>query len=337
MKTINLFKLIPLLSLVVMISCSEEKKVEVKQEEKIKVGVQTVGTENVQQLETFTANVEAEVVNQIAPAIPARIRKIYTEVGSRVSQGQKLVDMDNTSFDQQQVQLNNLLKDYQRYQELFKVGGVSQQQLDQLKTQLDVLRTALSNLKENSTLVSPINGIVTARNYDDGDVFGQKPILTVEQLSPAKALVYISEAFFPRVKIGMPVDIKLDIYEGETFQGKVKLIYPTIDPNTHTFGCEISIPNSQLKIRPGMYARVIMNFGEMARVTVPDASVVKQSGSNDRFIFSVVDGKAVYNSVKVGQRLSDKWEIISGIKPGDVIVTSGQTKIVNGTQVEIVK
>ncbi len=337
MKT-NLFRFIPLLAIgLIYSSCQGKKDENVTVNEKIKVKVETAKLEKVQQTATFTANVEGEAVNQITPAIPARIKKIYVEVGDRVARGQKLAEMDNSNLNQQRVQLNNLEKDYQRYQELYQVGGVSQQQLDQLKVQLDVAKTAISNMQENTVLVSPISGIITDRNYDNGDVFAQMPILTVQQLNPVKALINVSESYFPQVKTGMPVDIKLDVYGEENFQGKVKLIHPTIDPNSHTFVCEIEINNPELRVRPGMFARVTMNFGESERVVVPDLAIVKQSGSNDRFTFIFSGGKVSYSKVEVGQRLNDKWEIISGINPGDEIITAGQTRLINGSEVEIVK
>lgn len=325
-----------LVVIVVFTSCSE-KKAETKVDEKVKIKVQKVNQIPVRQLAVFTANVEGDVVNQITPALPMRIKKIYVDVGSKVSQGQRLVDMDNSNLQQQQVQLETLERDYKRYEELLKVGGISQQQVDQMKAQLDVTETAVRNIKENTSLISPINGIITARNYDDGDVFASMPILTVQQLNPVKAVIHVSESYFPKVKQGMKVDVRLDTYPDEVFEGKIKLIYPTIDANMHTFTCEVEIPNKDMRVRPGMFARVTLNFGEISRVVVQDASVVKQSGSNDYFVFSVVNGKAVYNAVQLGQRLADKWEIISGINPGDVIVTSGQTKLVDGTAVEIVE
>lgn len=335
MKTIRLLGVFTLTTLLLFTSC-QEKKEETK-EENPKVRTEKVQLHDVPQQVTFTANVEGDVVNQITPAIPARIKRIYVEVGSQVARGQKLVEMDNSTLEQQRVQLENIERDYKRYEELYAVGGVSKQQLEQMKVQLDVSRTAIANLKENTVLMSPINGIVTARNYDDGDVFAQMPILTVQQLNPVKALINVSEIYFPKVKQGMKVAVNIDVYGEEVFDGRIKLIHPTIDPASHTFVCEVEISNQKLRVRPGMFARVTLNFGQEQRVLVPDASVIKQAGSNDRFIYTYVNGKAVYSQVRLGQRLGDKWEILSGVSAGEVVITAGQSRLVNGADVEVVK
>jgi RND family efflux transporter MFP subunit len=278
------------------------------------------------------------VVNQITPALAgARIDKILVEVGNRVSKGQALVQIDPATLTQQKIQLKTLQDDYARYSELLKVGGISQQNVDALKAQIDMLNTAIKTLEDNTTLRSPVNGYITARNYDNGDLFAQKPILTVEQLNPVKAIINVSESYFSQVKKGMPADIKLDVYGDELFSGKVNLIYPTIDAGTHTFGVEVFINNSDLRVRPGMYSRVTLNFGSDESIVVPDAAVQKQAGANDKYIFTIENGVAKHNKVELGQRLGDNYEILSGIKEGDVVVTAGQTRLIDGTKVEIIK
>ncbi len=338
MKTKRLFRLLPLLSLCILVACGGKKDENKNQEtEKIKVTTTTAELKDVEKLSTYTANVKADVINQITPAIPGRIEKIFVEVGTRVSRGQVLVQMDASSLKQQNVQLENLKRDYARYEELLKVGGIAQQQVDQIKTQIDVLTTAIKNVEDNTRLQSPINGIITNRNYDNGDVYGGQPILTVQQLNPLKALINVSESNFTNVKVGMPVNIQLDVYGDEIFTGKVSLIYPTIDPSTHTFGVEVAINNSNMRVRPGMYARVTLNFGTGKSVIVPDVAVQKQAGSNDKYVFTVENGMARYHKVELGQRLGDDYEILSGINSGDVVVTAGQTRLIDGTPVEIIK
>jgi len=335
MKTNKLFRLIPLLSLCILVACG--KKEENKETEKVKVNVTTAELKEVDQTSTYTANVRADVINQITPAIPGRIERIYVEVGSHVSRGQVLVQMDTSTLAQQNLQLVNLQRDYARMQELQKIGGIPQQQVDQIKTQIDVLTSALKNIENNTRLRSPINGIVTARNFDNGDVWGGVPILTVQQLNPLRVLVFVSESYFTDVRKGMPVNIQLNVYGDEIFTGKVSLIYPTIDPLTHTFGVEVTINNADMRVRPGMFARVTLNFGAAKRIVVPDMAVQKQTGSNDRYVFTVVDGAAKYNKVELGQRLGENQEILSGLNVGDVVVTAGQNRLIDGTQVEIMK
>ena len=337
MKTKRLFRFIPLLSLCILVACGGKKEDKNQETEKIKVTVTTAELKDVEKLSTYTATVKADVINQITPAIPGRIEKIHVEVGDRVSQGQVLVQMDASSLNQQNIQLENLKRDYARYEELLKVGGIAQQQVDQVKTQIDALTTAIKNVEDNTRLKSPVNGIVTNRNYDNGDVYTGLPVLTVQQLNSLKALVYVSESNFAKVKVGMPVDIQLDVYGDEIFTGKVSLVYPTIDASTHTFGVEVSINNSNMRVRPGMYARVTLNFGTEKSIVVPDGAVQKQTGSNDKYVFTVENDVAKYHKVELGQRLGDNYEILSGLNAGDVVVSAGQTRLIDGTAVEIIK
>lgn len=338
MNTKKLFKALPIIvGFGLLFSCGNKEEtnlVEIEKVVKVKTAVAT--SQMIDETSTYTANVQAEVKNNIVPAMGGRIDKIYVEVGQRVSKGQALVQMEAHNFQQQRVQLENLRKDYERYNELLKVGGIAQQQVDQLKTQLEVLESAIDNIRTNTTLKSPISGVVTARNYDNGDVFGQLPILVVQQLNPLKAIVNVSERYYPIVKVGMPVDVQVDVYGEELFSGKIALIYPTIDPSTHTFSVEVAIDNKSNKIAPGMYSRVTLNFGSKEQVVIPDIAVVKQAGSNDRYVFVAEGNKVRYSKVLLGQRMGEDVVILSGISPGEQVVTAGQSRLIDGKEIEII-
>lgn len=340
MKKYNLLKFTPFLTAALLASCSGKGASEgtaSKAPQKKKVRVETVQMVSVDQISTFTALVEADQVNNIAPAMGGRIRKIYVDVGSVVRRGQVVAAMDASGFAQQETQVVTLRRDFERYQELFAVGGISRQQLDQARTQLEVAETALNNLGENTTLVSPISGVVTARNYDPGDVALQLPILTIESINPVKVVVNVSESYYRQVVQAMPVEVAADALPGDTFQGKVSLIHPTLDPVAHTFTVEVTVPNSQQRLRPGMFARVKMNFGTHERPLLSDMAVLKQVGSNDRYVFVEKEGKAVYTLVELGVRINDQYEIVSGLNEGDRVIVQGNSGLIDGTEVEVVR
>ncbi|MEA4917555.1 efflux RND transporter periplasmic adaptor subunit [Proteiniphilum sp.] len=326
----------PLAALLTLSSCGEgSEKSEQTENVKRNVIVEEVRLVPVDQLSSFTATVEAKTVNHITPAMGGRIRAIHVDVGSRVAKGQTVVTMDAANYSQQETQLATLRRDYERYRELYKVGGVSRQQLDQLKTQLDIAQTALNTIGENTGLISPISGIVTARNFDPGDVAGGMPILTIENINPAKIVVNVSESYYSKVSQGMPASIVVDALEGETFEGKVSLIYPTLNPVSRTFPVEIEVNNADQRLRPGMFSRVTLNFGTNERPLVTDLAVLKQSGSNDRYVFLEKDGKALYTKVELGTRIGDKYEIVSGLHIGDRVIVQGNTGLIEGTEVRV--
>ena len=325
-----------LVALFLLISCggsgqSEQSAVKAKPS----VTVEEVSLVAVDQLSSFTATIEANTVNNITPAMGGRIRKIHVDVGSRVSKGQTLVTMDAANYSQQETQLATLRRDYERYSELYNVGGISKQQLDQLKTQLDIAQTALNTIEENTGLKSPINGIVTVRNYDSGDVAGGMPILTIENINPVKIVIHVSESYYSKLSQGMQAKVVVDALEGETFEGKVSLIHPTVNPGSRTFPVEIEVVNKDQQLRPGMFSRVTLNFGTNDRPLVADLAVLKQTGSNDRYVFLEKDGKAVYTKVTLGTRIDDKYEIVSGLEVGDRVIVQGNTGLIEGTEVQV--
>lgn len=339
MKKIKLGGMFLLALVIGLTSCNKSKKTEATAPaETPNVRVQLAGEREVEQTYEITATVQPETKNSIAPSTPGRIRDILVEVGQTVSKGQKLVQMDVANLSNLETQIDNQKRIYKRVQELFNVGGASQQELDNAKMQLDVAQTNLKNLTENTFLLSPISGVITERNYDDGDMYsGQKPVLTVMTINPVKILINVSESYYPQIKMGMPINVKFDVFEDQSFQGKVSLIYPTIDERTRTFSVEVKLNNSNNKVRPGMFARVNMEFGKAKRVVVSDKAIVKQAGSGAKFVYVYADGKVQFKQVEVGRRVDADYEILSGLSAGEQIVVAGQAKLVDGSAVNVIK
>lgn len=336
------FQMMALAALVLTASAcgskSETEAAQATQTEKPKVKLASVSVRPVDQVAEYTATVKADVVNKIAPSTPVRIKNILVEVGDQVKKGQKLVEMDDVNATSLKYDLDHMETEFKRIDELYKVGGVSKSDWENMRTNLDKLRRSYANMVENTYLLSPINGVITARNYDNGDLYGgASPVLVVEQINPVKLIVNVSENNFPKVKKGDKVSIKLDVYGDEEFEGKVDLIYPTIDASTRTFPVEVKVANSNQRIRPGMFARVTMNFGTADHVVVPDMAVVKQAGSGDRYVFVYENGKVSYNKVKLGRRMDTEYELISGVENNAQVVIAGQKALLNGMEVMVEK
>ena len=334
-------------------------------QEKPQVKIERVMAQTVAQTETYTGTVESNLKNNISPNSPFRIEKIYFDVGDYVKKGQVVVDLDKSSVNQGNIQIQNqnLAIENARLQmenkkveldrtaELYNIGGISKSEYDLAKLQydqtviaydnachqLDVLKSQLNLLNTNTRLVAPMDGIVTARNYDDGDMYTSTPILTIEQTNPVKLIIKVSEQYYDVVQQGMGVDVTLDAYEDLLFRGTVVTKYPTIDQNTHTFPVEIFMANDKQQIRPGMYARARINMSAEVHVLVPDISIVKQIGAGDRYVYVYKDGKVSYNKVELGQHVGDKFEVLSGVNDGDDVVIAGMSKLANGREVEVIK
>ena len=325
------------LTAAMLASCGKkEQAAAVATEELPIVTVDVAHRIDVPQNKVYTANVEAENINNIAPATPNRIKSINVEVGDRVRKGQVLVELDKSNIDQLRINLEQIEREYNRAVQLLQIGAGTQQAVDQLKAQLDAAKSQYDNLLENTVLRSPITGVVTARNYDPGDMTGSLPVLTVGQLAPVvKVMINVSENDLATLRQGQPVEVAFDAYPGETFSGKVQRIYPTVDTATRTFEVEVRIANATEKLKPGMFARVSIDLGTQQNVVVPDRAVVKQTGSGNKYVYVLKGNTVSYNRVDLGQRLDNAYELLSGIEDGDTVVITGQTRLADGVKVEV--
>ena len=286
--------------------------------------------------ETYTAEVEPDKENDITPAVAGvHIDRILVDVGDKVSEGQLLVTLDPTQYNQQLIQLRNLEADYNRLLPVYEAGGISSQQIEQQKTALDIQREVVANLKKNIEVRSPISGVVTARNYDSGDLFASMPVLHVMQIDPVKIKVNVPEQHFPNVRMGMPVSVKTDLFPDLTFAGRVSLIHPALDTSTRTFTVEVSVPNHYSTLRPGMYARSTFDMGKKPGVLIPDVAVQKQVGSAERYVYVIKNGRAERRSVKVGRQVEGSVDILSGVEAGEEVAVTALTRLYDGAPVEV--
>ncbi|MDO5443815.1 MAG: efflux RND transporter periplasmic adaptor subunit [Bacteroidia bacterium] len=293
---------------------------------------------DVPQTEVYSTSVQAYVVNNVVPQAGSRIKKINVEIGDFVNKGQILAEMDQTNLEQTKLKLDNDALELSRLKELYEAGALSKSDYEAMQLSYNVSNTQYNNLVENTILRSPVSGVVTARNYDVGDMYAMaSPIFVVQQITPVKLLVAMSETDYTKVKKGDEVEITVDAIPERTFIGKVNRIYPVIDPTSHTFTSEVVVANSDRALRPGMYARAKVTFAVNHSIVIPDVAVVKQQGSGQKSVF-VLNGDNTVTSrfITLGRHTGSEYEVLEGLEEGEKIVVSGHTALKNGSEVNVI-
>ena len=314
-----------------------------KQIKQVRVMTLEKSTIDIQQ--EYTAAINAYDIAYVASTMPGRIEKINVEIGDKVKRGDDLVKMDDTNLAKLRLNYLNSEKNKLRGDTLVRTASMSEQNYEMLVLQNKVNKLDYENMKENMILRAPFNGVVTARYFEDLDVFsgapntqaGKSAIVTVEQLEKLKVEIGVASRFFPQVRNGLKATLSTDIYPDTTFAGHVSLVAPTIDPMTRTFVVEITVPNQSLILRPGMYAKVKLNLDKKEALVVPASAVLMQEGTANRYVYIEKAGVAKRVNVNIGERFNDKVEIISeGLNlEGQAIVIAGQSKLENGDKVNV--
>ena len=310
-----------------------------KEAEKVKI--QELKSQRIAKQLELSSTLEGYETMNISPSITGHIEHIYVQVGSRVSKGAMLVRMDQTQLNTTRINLASTKTELDRVTALKASGSISEQVYDQTKAGYDQLVETERFQEENTFVKAQFSGVISAKNYEDGEMYTGAPILQLCQISRLKAIINIPESYFPLVKQGMKVNVYSDIYPDKVFPATIEIVYPTIDPSSHTFQAKLNIPNPGEKIRPGMYVRTTMALGEIDALVVPYQSVLKLTGSNERYIF-VADGNTARRvAVTLGQRFDDQVEILpvnpADLKEGDNLVVTGQARLVDGSPLEIVE
>lgn len=316
-------------------------KAEVKQAVPVKIMV--VNPEVITRNIDYTSSLIPFEEVHLAPASPGRIEKINVEIGDNVSKDQVVALMDRTNLEQARINLMNLETNFRRLDTLKKTNSISDQQYDQVKSAYDIAKTSYQFLQENTQLKAPFSGVVSGKYFDDGEIYSGSPVaavgkpalLSIVQISQLKALIGISSGYFPLITKGMKAVVKSEIYPDLTFDGEINKIYPTIDNATKTFTVEVKIQNGNLKLRPGMFSKIQLNLGKGSAMLVPSIALVKQTGTNDMYLFVNKNNIAQKRLVKTGRMIDDKIEILEGITEGDEIIVAGQNKLENLSPITI--
>ena len=320
-----------------LIGCGKKDAQANQEAERVEVvSTMILKNQEIERVLNVSTNLQGYLTQNVAPSLTGKIEHIFVEVGDRVKEGDMLVRMDQNQYLSSRIQLTNLEVEMGRLEALLATGSVSQQTYDQTKVGYDQLKQNLSFLEKNTYVKAPFEGVISAKTYEDGELYGGQPIVVLTQVKKLKALIAVPETYYPLIKEGMKLTVKSDIYPEETFAATIEVVYPTIDAASHTFQCKVVIPNASEKLRPGMYVTTTLGLGKENTIVVPYQSVEKLIGSNERFVFINENGYAKRVSVKLGQRFDENIEIIAPeIQPGVEYIHKGQSKLVDGVKIEV--
>lgn len=339
---------------VLMISCqpkegakAENTVIDQENQERIyPVKTQEVNYVKIEKHEEFTASINAWEEVHLGPNQPNQIEKIFVDIGDRVKKGDILVKMDASALLQARIKFEDTKRDFQRMDTLIKYGSATQQAYDKAKMAYELSKTALETLQDNVTLTAPFSGLITGKYFNEGEIYssmapnpltGVPCIVSLMQINQLKVIIHVSEKYWPQIKEGMSASLTTEIYPLDKFEGKVHRIFPTIDPASKTFKVEIKVPNRKERLRPGMFAKTSLNFGQTTSILVPSYTVLKQQGTNDRYVFLEDNGKAKKVPVSLGKRYNEKVEITKGLKIGDKLIVTGHSNLMEESLVEVVK
>ena len=274
-----------------------------------------------------------------------RVTQVLVDEGSHVSKGQTLAiiktDQLNVDLESAQANYRNALKDKERYENAFKTGGVTQQQLDQSNLALSnaEARVAQAKIKVGDAYIrASINGVVNKRYIEPGAVVAPgTQLFELVDISKLKLQVTVNEGQVANLKVGDKVQIKASVFPDKDFTGTISFIAAKAD-NTLSFPIEIELaanPGSQVKA--GMYGTAIFNFpSQAAAVLVPRSAFIGSVSSNQVFVVKG-DSTASLRTVIAGRVIDDKVEVLKGLNEGETVITSGQINLAEGSRISVVK
>ncbi|MBP7315914.1 MAG: efflux RND transporter periplasmic adaptor subunit [Chitinophagaceae bacterium] len=346
MNTVKKIMLLLITGMMLMgASCKSKKETDNSTTKKDTVLVKTMSVkkDTIDRSIEYTASLAAFKEVHFAPAMAGRIKQFYVEIGSNVVKGQVIAVMDSTGLEQSRIALIKAATDFSRMDTLKKSNSVSAQAYDIAKTAYEIAKSSYQNLLNNTQLKAPISGVISGKYFEDGEIYsgtpvtsiGKPAIVSIVQISELKALVSITASYYPLITEGMKAVISNELYPDMVISGQIYKVYPTIDNTTKTFTCEVKIENQSLKLRPGMFAKIKLELGEGQAIMIPTIALVKETGTNNMYVY--INNKGVAKKVKVttGIIVDDKTKIVEGLNDGDELIVVGQNKLVDQSPITI--
>jgi membrane fusion protein (multidrug efflux system) len=279
---------------------------------------------------------------QIASEIAGRIENINFTEGGTVAEGDVLVKLDDdlaqASVADAKARFVLAEANDKRAKQLSASGFATEKAFDEAATKYEIARATLELERTRlakHVIKAPFPGVLGLRKVSPGSFIGLgTAIVNLEKIDVLKVDFKLPEQFLPSVNVGQAVDVVVDAHPGKTFIGEIYAIDPLVDVNGRALALRARLPNADMALRPGLFARVLVK-GKQTRevVLVPESAIVPRGG--ETFLFRIDAGKAMETRVKLGERLGPEVEILEGVLPNTQVVTAGQIKLRNGVAVEV--
>ncbi len=278
----------------------------------------------------------------LRPEIAGRVAQIGFREGERVTRGQVLVKLDasvqQADLDKARANLSLSKSKFERSVDLLNKGFLSSQARDEAENTFKVAGADAELMEARiakATIKAPFSGTLGLRMVSVGDYVKEgQDLVNLESLDSLKVDFRVPELALSQLRDGQALQIALDAVPDKVYEGKVVAINPLIDANGRAIVIRAQVPNKDGKLRPGMFARVrLFTTGSKDTLVVPEESLFPVG--EEKYVYKVVQGKAMRQKVEIGTRLEGRVEIVNGLAPDDVVVTAGAIKLREGAAVAI--
>jgi membrane fusion protein (multidrug efflux system) len=309
----------------------------------VPVEVATVGTGDISAYFTGTATLEAEEETDVVAKVGGVVEEIFAEEGDHVDAGQVLARLDGEKLafqvEQEKANFLKLESEFRRSQELFDRGLISDEEFQAKKYEYEFQKEAYNLARldlEYTSIRAPIAGVIAERMIKVGNmVLLNEPTFRITGLEPLLAMLYVPEQHVNRLKVGQQTRLTVDAMEGEAFTGRIERISPVIDPTTGTVKATIAVQDSSGRLKPGMFARISITYDIHANtLLVPKDAIITED--RESAVFVVRDSIAFRREVRTGYVNADRIEVLTGLEPGEMVVTTGKGSLRDSARVELV-
>ncbi|MDR6964866.1 efflux RND transporter periplasmic adaptor subunit [Shewanella putrefaciens] len=334
---------LPLLMMSMLAACGEEQVTKKEDKYAIPVETTTVMQGDVSSFYSTTATLEAPQEANVVSRISGLIESITVEEGDRVRKGQVLAIIDakrqQYDLDRSEAEVKIIEQELNRLNKMNNKEFISADSLAKLEYNLQaaIAKKDLAELQvKESRVISPIDGVIAKRYVKAGNMakeFGD--LFYIVNQDELHGIVHLPEQQLTSLKLGQEAQIFSNQQSNQTIDAKVLRISPIVDPQSGTFKVTLAVPNENARLKAGMFTRVELKYDTHENViTVPYSALINQDNKQALY---VIDGtNANRREVTIGYREGDAVEIVSGIKPGEQVVTRGHQNLKDQSLVEVI-
>ena len=352
---------IPVLALVLLASCNNEKKQEIAKEPAIAVKVSGVSENSNSPFVTASGKIEAKNSANLSTRMMGYVTKLHVQVGQKVNAGQLLVSINSTDLQAKKAQVdasilqatagfNSAKKDYDRFVNLFKVQSASQKELDDMTARYEMAKAGLEGAKQMrneviaqfsySNITAPFSGVVTNTFVKEGDMANPgMPLVSIEGASKLQVMAMVSENDIVSIKKGMPVSVLVKS-SNEKLDGKVSEVSISATNTGGQYLVKVDLDKTDATVLSGMFVNIQFPIANKANTStsevllVPESALVKQGQLTG--IYTIGTGNvAILRWLRVGKSFGDQVEILSGLSANEQYIVSADGKLYNGATISV--